>query len=100
MLVKIKSGLGLRKAKELVDIVMAKFGIEKNAKAKTVDYVNMYPYEETEALLAKKLVKALVSDDANVKVSQKPVFEEAPVEAEVVVEVEATEEVASTEDAE
>ena len=87
MLVKIKSGLGLRKAKELVDIVMAKFGIEKNAKAKTVDYVNMYPYEETEVLLAKKLVKALVSDDANVKVSQKPVFEEAPVEEPIVEEV-------------
>ena len=88
MLVKIKSGLGLRKAKELVDIVMANYGIEKNPKFVPVDYVAKYPYEETEALLAKKLVKALVSDDENVKVSQKPVEEvvEEPVIEEVVEE--------------
>ena len=88
MLVKIKSGLGLRKAKELVDIVMANYGIEKNPKFVPVDYVAKYPYEETEALLAKKLVKALVSDDENVKVSQKPVEEatEEPVIEEIVEE--------------
>ena len=86
MLVKIKSGLGLRKAKELVDIVMANYGIEKNPKFKEVDYVAMYPYEETEVLVSKKLVKALVSDDSKVVVSQKPVEEVAPVVEEPVAE--------------
>ncbi|MBO5339228.1 MAG: hypothetical protein J6A96_05965 [Clostridia bacterium] len=71
MLLKIKSGLGLRKAKEIVDIVMAKFGIEKDPKAKTVDYVAEYPYAETEELLAKKLVKALEADAFTVVKSSK-----------------------------
>ena len=89
-LLKIKSGLGLRKAKEVVDLVMAKFEIEKNEKAKEVDYVAMYPYEETESLLAKKLVKALQATSDVVVVSNKPkeeeVVEETPVVEEVVEE--------------
>ena len=72
MLVKIKSGLGLRKAKELVDITMAKFGIEKDEKAKTVDYVAKYPYEPNEPLIARKLIKLLIADDAVVVMSAKP----------------------------
>ena len=84
MLVKIKSGLGLRKAKELVDITMAKFGIEKDEKAKTVDYVSKYPYEPNEPLLARKLIKALIADDAVVVMSTKP--KEEPV-VESIVEV-------------
>ena len=85
MLVKIKSGLGLRKAKELVDITMAKFGIEKDEKAKTVDYVAKYPYEPNEPLLARKLIKALIADDAVVVMSTKP-KEEPVIVAEPVVE--------------
>ena len=89
MLVKIKSGLGLRKAKELVDIVMAKFGIEKDPKAKEVDYVAMYPYEPNEPLLARVLIKALEADGSNVVVSTKPkeeAVEETPVVEEPIVE--------------
>ena len=71
MLLKIKSGLGLRKAKEIVDVVMAKFGIEPNPKAKTVDYVSEYPYAETEALLEQKLVKALEADNSIIVKSNK-----------------------------
>lgn len=71
MLLKIKSGLGLRKAKEIVDITMAKFGIEPDPKAKTVDYVAQYPYAETEELLAKKLVKALEADASMIVKSKK-----------------------------
>ena len=71
MLLKIKSGLGLRKAKEIVDIVMAKFGIEPDPKAKAIDYVNEYPYAETEELLARKLVKALEADASMVVKSSK-----------------------------
>ena len=84
MLVKIKSGLGLRKAKELVDITMAKFGIEKDEKAKVVDYVAKYPYEPNEPLLARKLIKALVADDTMVVMSSKP--KEEPVVEEVIEE--------------
>ena len=89
-LLKVKSGLGLRKAKEVVDTVMAKFGIEPNPKAKAVDYVAEYPYEETEALLARKLVKILEADGDVVVVSTKekepePVVEE-PVAEEPVIE--------------
>ncbi len=86
MLVKIKSGLGLRKAKELVDITMAKFGIEKDEKAKVVDYVAKYPYEPNEPLIARKLIKALVADDAVVVMSTKPREEEAPAVIEPVIE--------------
>ena len=82
MLVKIKSGLGLRKAKELVDITMAKFEIEKDEKAKTVDYVAKYPYEPNEPLIARKLIKALIADDAVVVMSSKP--KEEAVETPVV----------------
>ena len=90
-LLKVKSGLGLRKAKEVVDIVMAKFGIEQNPKAKTIDYVAEYPYEETEALLARKLVKILEADGDVVVVSTKekepePVVEEPVIEEPVVEE--------------
>ena len=83
MLVKVKSGLGLRKAKELVDIEMAKFAIEKNPKAKVVDYVNQYPYEENEPLLERGLIKVLVSDENLVKKSNKPVVEEVKEEAPI-----------------
>lgn len=86
MLVKIKSGLGLRKAKELVDIVMANFGIEKDPKFKEVDYVAKYPYEETDPLVVRKLIKILVPDDAIIKVSTKPQEEEAPVVEEPIIE--------------
>ena len=71
MLLKIKSGLGLRKAKEIVNIVMAKFGIEPNPKFKPVDYLAEYPYEENEALLEKKLVKVLEADSTKIIVSSK-----------------------------
>ena len=89
MLVKIKSGLGLRKAKELVDIEMAGLGIEKNPKAKEVDYVSEYPFEENEPLIERGLIKILVSDADVVKKSTKPVVEEVVEEApaEVVEEV-------------
>ena len=71
MLFKIKSGLGLRKAKQLVDDTMARFGIEKSEKPKFVDYVAKYPYTETAELVQQKLVKALVSDSSKTVKSSK-----------------------------
>ena len=100
MLVKIKSNLGLKKAKELVDIVMAKFGIEPNPKAEAVDYVSAYPYEETNALIEKELIKVLGYEPAPVAevAEDAPVIEEVvaeePVVVEEVVEEPAAEEVA------
>ena len=85
MLAKIKSGLGLRKAKELVDFVMARFEIEKDEKAKTVDYVAKHPYEPNEPLIARKLIKALVADSEVVVMSTRP--KEEPVAEDVVEEV-------------
>ena len=85
-LIKVKSNLGLRKAKEVVDMVMHNFDILPSDKPKFVDYVAKYPYEDTDALLAKKLVKALVSDDDTVKKSNKPVVEEPVVEEPIVEE--------------
>ena len=77
MLFKIKSGLGLRKAKQLVDDTMARFEIAKSEKPKFVDYVKKYPYTETEELVQQKLVKVLVSDSSvTVKSSKKKVDEE------------------------
>ena len=90
MLYKIKSDLGLRKAKQLVDDVMERLGIEKNEKAKVVDYVKKYPYEETEALVEKNLVKVLVVDESvTVRAAEKPVVEEVveePTVAEAIIE--------------
>ena len=77
MLLKIKSGLGLRKAKEIINIVMAKYGIEPNPKATSVDYVKEYPYEDNEALLERKLVKVLEADSANIIKSSKKKAEDA-----------------------
>ena len=77
MLLKIKSGLGLRKAKEIVDVVMAKFGIEPDPKATPVDYVSEYPYADTDELLARKLVKALEADASLIVKSSKAKAEDA-----------------------
>ena len=83
IMVKVKSNLGLRRAQELVDLVMENFGIEDDPKAKTVDYVSMYPYEENEPLIERRLIKVLQSDINNRKVAKEKVAEEiteAPVE--------------------
>ena len=87
MLVKVKSKLGLKKAKELVDIVMAKFALDLNPKAKVIDYVNEYPYEETDALVQKGLIKILQADASDIKkaapIVEEPVVEEVVEEAPV-----------------
>ena len=102
MLVKVKSDLGLKKAKELVDIVMAKHEIVVNPKAVSVDYVNEYPYEETDALVQRGLIKVLEADENDVKVAapaedavaEEPVAEEVVVEEPVVEDEAVAEEVA------
>ena len=100
MLAKVKSDLGLKKAKELVDIVMAKHEIVANPKAVSVDYVNEYPYEETDALVQKGLIKVLEADENDVKVAapaEDAVAEEVVVEEPVAEEVIAEEPVVEDE---
>ena len=59
MQVKIKSKLGLKKAKELIEDVMKKFEIEKDNNFVESDYVVEYPYESDSALIEKGLIKNL-----------------------------------------
>lgn len=63
MLVKIKSDLSLRKAKDLVDIEMTKYNVKKLSNPQTVDYVLEYPYQDDETLIKRGLIKALVPND-------------------------------------
>ena len=67
-LLKIKAGLNVRRAKEVIDLVMANFEMEKNPKAEVTDYKSLYPYESNEALIEKGLIKVL-SDNEESKIS-------------------------------
>ncbi|MBQ3041559.1 MAG: hypothetical protein IJD42_08195 [Clostridia bacterium] len=58
-LLKIKAGLNVRRAKEIIDLVMSNFQMEKNQKAQEVDYKSLYPYEDNESLIEKGLIKTL-----------------------------------------
>ncbi len=62
MMVRIKSDRGLKRAKALVDDVMARFFILPNVKAESVDYVKDYPYDTTKNLVERKLIKLLLPD--------------------------------------
>ena len=75
IMVKIKNGLGLRRAKELVDLVMSSLEIETNPKAKTVNYLEVYPYEENEPLIERGLIKLLQNDESN-RVVAEPIKED------------------------
>lgn len=75
IMVKIKNSLGLRRAKELVDLVMSSLEIETNPKAKTVNYLEVYPYEENEPLIERGLIKLLQNDESN-RVVAEPIKEE------------------------
>ena len=62
MMVKIKSDRGLKRAKELVDDVMAKFFILPDGKAQSVDFSAEYPYDTTKNLVERGLIKLLLPD--------------------------------------
>ena len=61
-LLKIKAGLNVRRAKEIIDLVMSNFEMEKNPKAQEVDYKSLYPYEDNKSLIEKGLIKTLDND--------------------------------------
>lgn len=62
MMIKVKSDRGLNRAKRLIDILMSRFELVKDSKASSVNYSDENPYESTESLMDKGLVKILVSD--------------------------------------
>lgn len=63
-LYKIKNDRRLKYAKELIDKLMADNGLSAGLVSGNVDYASQYPYETTEALIARKLIKELTDEDA------------------------------------
>ena len=60
MMVRIKSDRGLKRAKELVELVMANFEIAINPKASIIDYAGAFPYDTTKSLVERGLIKILI----------------------------------------
>ncbi|MCR4726631.1 MAG: hypothetical protein K5753_05375 [Clostridia bacterium] len=60
MMIKVKSELGVKKAKRLIAFAVAERGLIER-EIERVDYAAMYPYEETKALLDKGLIKLVKS---------------------------------------
>ena len=58
MMVRVKSDLGLRKAKFLISEMMANYEIEKGD-VEAVDYASQYVYKDTKTLIAENLIKEL-----------------------------------------
>ena len=61
-MVRIKNPGGLKRAKKLVDEVMAKFEIVNDPKYVTHDFIAEHPYERTQALIDRGLIKILIPD--------------------------------------
>ncbi len=66
---RVKSDLGLKRAIVLVGRLMSEAGAAKIPDFLPTDYAALYPYEETESLVARGLIKKLVAlgGDENVK---------------------------------
>ena len=62
MLIRIRSDRGLKKAKELIDITMERFALKPDPKAAFVDYVSEHPYEKTQSLIDRELIKVLIPE--------------------------------------
>ena len=56
MMVRVRSDLGLKKAKKLIEEMLTAASLSEKETAR-VDYTAMYPYETTDALIEKKLIK-------------------------------------------
>ena len=59
MMIRIKSDLGLKRARRLIAEMLTAGGLE-GKELMAVDYAAMYPYEETEPLIERKLIKRVV----------------------------------------
>lgn len=63
MMVRVKSDLGLRKAKFLISEMMANFDIERE-ETEDLDYASWYAYRDTAALIEENLIKELETSEA------------------------------------
>lgn len=63
-LYKIKNDRRVKYAKELIDKLMQDNGLQSGLVQESVDYAAQYPYETTEALIARKLIRELTDEDA------------------------------------
>ena len=63
-LYRIKNERRLRYSADLIADLMRKNGMEENEIAPAVDYAAQFPYETTEALIGRKLIKVLTDEEA------------------------------------
>lgn len=63
-LYKIKNDRRAKYAAELIDVLMRVHGLPAGSVAENVDYASRYPYETTEALIERKLIKELTDEEA------------------------------------
>ena len=63
-LYRIKNDRRVKYAKELIDNVMRDNSLSAGLIAENVDYAAQYPYETTEALIERKLIKVLTDEEA------------------------------------
>lgn len=71
-LYRIKNDRRLGYAKELIDELAKENGLTQNANAVDTDYAAQVPYEETEALIGRGLIKVLTDKDAQSGTKFKP----------------------------
>ncbi len=60
MMIRIKSERGLKRAKALIDAIMAKFSLPPLEGREPIDFAANYPYETTRALVERSLIKILI----------------------------------------
>ena len=56
MMIRVRSDLGLRKAERLISLLAERLELTQTERGK-MDYAALYPYEETEPLIARNLIK-------------------------------------------
>ncbi len=71
-LYRIKNDRRLKYAKELIDDVMRANALTAGLIAENADYAAQYPYETTEALIERKLIKVLTDEEAQSGTMFKP----------------------------
>ena len=71
-LYRIKNDRRVKYAKELIDNVMRDNSLSAGLIAENVDYAAQYPYETTEALIERKLIKVLTDEEAQSGTMFKP----------------------------
>jgi len=68
---KIKNDKRLRYVKELIDRLMLESGTTRGEE-QSVDYVSQYPYDSTQSLIARKLIRQLTEEEASSGTTFKP----------------------------